>query len=79
MTGWYGPRFYLATDERDPEAIKYLKNNGAILFKDVLSLEDRREFGWPLLLTDVVSLVEQQIMGKHFHTTHDVIMITLLW
>jgi hypothetical protein len=54
---------YLATDERDPAAIQYLRNNSVILFRDLLSLQDRREFGWPLLFTDVVALVEQGIMG----------------
>ncbi|PVG00773.1 hypothetical protein CPB86DRAFT_754331 [Serendipita vermifera] len=54
---------YIATDERDPAAIQYLRNNSVILFRDLLSLQDRREFGWPLLFTDVVALVEQVIMG----------------
>lgn len=54
---------YLATDETDPTAIEYLRNNSVILFKDILTIQDRREFGWPLLFTDVAALVEQSIMG----------------
>lgn len=55
-----GDYLYLATDERSPDGLKYLEEHKAVLFDDLVTKEDRREFGWPLLYTDVVALVEQQ-------------------
>ncbi|PVG04811.1 hypothetical protein CPB86DRAFT_18038 [Serendipita vermifera] len=55
---------YLATDERSEEGLQYLRQNGAILFNDLMTQEDRRQFGWGLLFSDVVALVEQQVIGK---------------
>ena len=58
-----GDKFYLATDERDPEGIKYIREHGAVLISDLLSPEDRRLVGWPLLVTDVLALLEQNVMS----------------
>lgn len=58
-----GDAIYLATDETDPAALEYLRNNSVVLFKDITTIQDRREFGWPIVFTDVVALVEQAIMG----------------
>lgn len=58
------PRFYLATDERDPGNMQYLADHGAILVAAILTYEDRQEFGWSLLLTDVLGLVEQAVLSK---------------
>lgn len=57
-------RFYLATDERSPEGLKYLRSHGAVLTHDLLLPEDRRLVGWPLLQTDVLALVEQSVMAQ---------------
>lgn len=54
--------FYVATDERDPEAIKSINAAGAIMLSDLLTMEDRRDFGWPLMITDVRALVEQALL-----------------
>jgi len=51
---------YLATDERSQDGLRYLQENQALLFDDLVEQEDRRAFGWPLLFTDVTALVEQQ-------------------
>jgi hypothetical protein len=51
---------YLATDERSEDGLRYLREHKALLFEDLVEKEDRRAFGWPLLFTDVVALVEQQ-------------------
>lgn len=56
-------RYYIATDERDPENLKYLRDQGAILIADLLTKEDHRELGWPILVTDVLALVEQAVMS----------------
>ncbi|KAF8328121.1 uncharacterized protein EI90DRAFT_2926732 [Cantharellus anzutake] len=56
-------KFYIATDERDPEALKYIREHGAILISDLLTPEDRRLVGWPLLVTDVLALLEQNVMS----------------
>jgi hypothetical protein len=50
---------YLATDERSQDGLRYLRENQALLFDDLVEQEDRRAFGWPLLFTDVTALVEQ--------------------
>lgn len=57
-----GDPFYVATDERDPEALKVITDAGAVLLSDLLTTEDRREFGWPLMITDVRALVEQALL-----------------
>ena len=55
-------RFYVATDERNPEALKVIRDAGAVLMMDLLTMEDRRDFGWPLIITDVMALVEQAVL-----------------
>ena len=57
-----GDPFYVATDERDPEALKVITEAGAVLLSDLLTMDDRREFGWPLMITDVRALVEQALL-----------------
>lgn len=57
--------FYVATDERNPEALKVIRDAGAVLMMDLLTMEDRRDFGWPLIITDVMALVEQAVL---FHS-----------
>lgn len=54
-------RFFVATDERDPTGLDYMRSQGAVVISDLLTPEDRRIVGWPLLLTDVLSQVEQVI------------------
>jgi len=55
-------KFYVATDERDPEALKVISEAGAIFFSDLITIEDRRKFGWPLMVTDVRAIVEQAVL-----------------
>lgn len=57
--------FYVATDERGPEALETIRDAGAVLMMDLLTMEDRRDFGWPLIFTDVMALVEQAVL---FHS-----------
>jgi len=57
-------RFYLATDERSPAAVQFLRENGALLIGDLLTVDDRRLIGWPLLLTDVVGIIEQAVLAR---------------
>ena len=54
-------RFFVATDERDPAGLAHMKTQGAVFIGDLLTHEDRRVVGWPLLLTDVLAQVEQVI------------------
>ncbi|KAF9239248.1 hypothetical protein BU15DRAFT_46824 [Melanogaster broomeanus] len=56
-------KYYIATDERDPENLKYLQEQGGVLITDLLTIEDRREFGWSLMLTDVLALLEQATLS----------------
>jgi hypothetical protein len=57
--------FYVATDERSPEGLQAIRDGGAVLMMDLLTMEDRRDFGWPLIFTDVMALVEQAVL---FHS-----------
>ncbi|KDQ16760.1 hypothetical protein BOTBODRAFT_106823 [Botryobasidium botryosum FD-172 SS1] len=61
--------FFLATDERSEEGIKWMKEQGAVFISDLLTPEDRRLVGWPLMITDVLALVEQDLMahGAYFY------------
>lgn len=56
-------RFYVATDERDPDAVRVIRDAGGVFLDDLLEMEDRRAFGWPLMLTDVRALVEQLVLA----------------
>jgi hypothetical protein len=55
-------RFYVATDERDPDALRVISDAGGVFLTELLEMEDRRAFGWPLMLTDVRALVEQSVL-----------------
>ncbi|KAH7928998.1 hypothetical protein BV22DRAFT_1030029 [Leucogyrophana mollusca] len=57
-------KFYIATDERDPGNLAYLRDHGGVLASDLLTIEDRRKFGWPLMVTDVLGLVEQATLAR---------------
>jgi hypothetical protein len=57
-------RFYIATDERDPDALRLIRDAGGVLLSDLLLTEDKRAFGWPLMLTDVRALVEQALLTR---------------
>jgi hypothetical protein len=56
-------RFYVATDERSPEGLQAISDAGAVLLTDILTMEDRRAFGWPLMLMDVRAIVEQAMLA----------------
>jgi len=55
--------FFAATDERDPHDLEVIRKAGGVFLSDLLTMEDRREYGWPLLLTDVRALVEQGVLA----------------
>ena len=57
-------RFYVATDERDPDALRVISDAGGVFLTELLEMEDRRTFGWPLMLTDVRALVEQLVLVR---------------
>ncbi|KAI9439095.1 hypothetical protein H4582DRAFT_2056936 [Lactarius indigo] len=54
--------FFVATDERDPDAWRTIAGAGAVFISDLLTMEDRRAFGWPLMILDVMAIVEQQLL-----------------
>jgi hypothetical protein len=54
--------FCIATDERAPSAREVIADAGAVFISDLLTLEDRRRFGWPLMITDVLALIEQRLL-----------------
>jgi len=54
--------FFVATDERDPDALRKFAAAGAVFMSDLLTIEDRRAFGWPLMLSDVRAIVGQQVL-----------------
>ncbi|EJT97837.1 hypothetical protein DACRYDRAFT_24792 [Dacryopinax primogenitus] len=59
-----GDPFFLATDERGAEELAYCRAHGALLTPDIISFADRRLYGWELLFSDIVMLVEQVIMSQ---------------
>ncbi|KAH7913488.1 hypothetical protein BJ138DRAFT_1111447 [Hygrophoropsis aurantiaca] len=62
-------KYYIATDERNQGNLAYLREQGAVLVSDLLTMEDRRRFGWQLMLTDILGLVEQATLarGSYFY------------
>ncbi|GAA98257.1 hypothetical protein E5Q_04940 [Mixia osmundae IAM 14324] len=56
--------FYLATDERDPEALDYFRRNGAILQSDLITSHDRAILGPSQHFGDLVALVDQQVLAR---------------
>ena len=56
-------RFYVATDERNPDMLQVISDSGGVFLTELLEMEDRRRFGWPLMLTDVRALVEQAVLA----------------
>ena len=60
-------RFYVATDESTPEGLQAIRDAGAVLLSDLLTMEDRRDFGWPLMISDVRATVEQAVL---FHSAY---------
>jgi hypothetical protein len=64
-----GDPFFVATDERDPEVLRKFAAAGAVFISDLLTMEDRRMYGWPLLFTDLVALFEQELLvrGGYFY------------
>ncbi|KAG9318217.1 hypothetical protein JVU11DRAFT_297 [Chiua virens] len=59
-----GDVIYIATDERDPGNLAYLREHGVVRAPDLITVEDRRRFGWPLLITDVLGIVEQDLLAR---------------
>lgn len=56
----------MATDERDPKVLAIARAKNATLFHDIVdsSPQLRRLLGWPMLITDVMALVEQEVMAR---------------
>jgi hypothetical protein len=44
------------------KVLKYLRSQGALRIDDLLVPENRQLFGWPLLLTDVIALVDKAVL-----------------
>ena len=64
--------FYLGTDERNADNVKYLKEHDAILLEDLLTTEDRWKYGPELVLTDILGLVDQALLSRsaYFYGTY---------
>ena len=52
---------FVATDERDPDSLRKIADEGAVFVSDLLTMDDRQAFGWPWMIPDVMALVEHQI------------------
>jgi hypothetical protein len=55
--------FYVSTDERNPDAVEVIRKERGVFLSDLLTIEDRRKYGWPLMLTDVRAVVEQSLLA----------------
>ncbi|KEP48068.1 O-FucT domain protein [Rhizoctonia solani 123E] len=64
-----GDSFCIATDERSKDGLEYIRKNGGVLILDLLTLEDRQDFGWPIMITDVLAIIEQTVLSRsaYFH------------
>jgi len=58
-----GDRFFIATDERDPDALRVISDAGGVYLTDLLKMEDKRKYGWLLAFMDVRALVEQLVLS----------------
>jgi hypothetical protein len=56
--------FFVATDERNPDTLRKFAAAGAVFMSDLVTREDRQAFGWPLMFTDVMALVEQEVLVR---------------
>jgi len=54
--------FFIATDERNPAARRTIAAAGGVFISDLLTMEDRQTYGWTLMVTDLVAMVEQQVL-----------------
>jgi hypothetical protein len=61
-------RVLVATDERSLDSPKAIRDAGAVLMMDLRTMEDRRYFGWPLIITDVTALVEQAVLFHRYYS-----------
>lgn len=57
-------RFYLATDEEDPEALALYRSSGAILLSDLMTPADAQELGWQSSFVDLLAFVEQELLSN---------------
>lgn len=53
----------MATDETDPVKRSIITASGGVFIHDLLTHEDRQNFGPMLMLTDVIALVEQALLA----------------
>lgn len=56
--------FYLATDETNATSLSYFRSRGAILLSDLLTPQDSALLGPPAAYTDVLAVVEQQVLAR---------------
>jgi len=56
--------FFIATDERDPDACREIAAAGGVFISDIITMEDRRTYGWTLMVTDLIAVVEQQLLVR---------------
>ncbi|KAG8916486.1 hypothetical protein FRC00_000056 [Tulasnella sp. 408] len=62
-----GDLFFLATDERFANNMIWLRQNKAVLISDLLTPQDHQKFGWPLMITDVLALLEQVVISHSYY------------
>ncbi|GAA5860426.1 hypothetical protein JCM3774_000415 [Rhodotorula dairenensis] len=59
-----GDPFYLATDETNSTSLAYFRSRGAVLLSDLLTPADSDLLSWPGHYADVLSVVEQEVLGR---------------
>lgn len=57
-------RFFVATDETNSNSRNVIASNGAVFLNDLLTREDKKLFGFEIMLTDVRALVEQALLAR---------------
>lgn len=57
-------RWFLATDETDPEALAMFRYAGALLIEDLLTGQDRAALGWRAFFGDTLAIVSQGVLAR---------------
>jgi len=59
-----GDPFYIATDERRPQILDYIRSQGGVLIMDLLEPQDREVLGCALQITDILAVVDQHVLAR---------------
>lgn len=59
-----GSKFFLSTDEDEPENRERLAKMGAVFIEDLIDSVDYQNLGWPSLFTDYLGILSQVVAAR---------------